>query len=896
MLTRSFVTAAALVTLAACIQVYPPGSQPAPAAGTPAAAAAAAAAKPTPKDPFKAWDTVLKDSRPIDGLVRMHLSRDLSLFFELKPDQLDHDFGMILHFSRGVGDLELHQGLSISDGQLIRFHRAGDQIQLLRTNPRFTADAGTPMRASIEGNQAPSVIASFKIESEHKETKALLINATPFVVSDYADLGEYMKWFYERKTPSLSKERSVVGRVQGFPRNIEIDADLTYAAPGYPSFGDAAALGDYRSIPVSVRYSIYALPDQPMQARYGDDRVGYFLDAVYDFSRDRRERPFRTMVNRWRLEKKDPAAAVSEPVQPIIYYIDRTVPVEYRRYVKEGIEAWNKGFEAAGFRNAILAKDAPDDSTWSAEDVRYSTVRWSAAYRMGYAIGPSQTDPRTGEILNADILISAIFPRGWLFDWQELSSPQAMRAQALRMSRPDLLGRPGLTNRACLHAEGLSHQLGVQHALLAGLGLLSDSDSVPMHYVGEALRELIMHEVGHTLGLRHNFKSSSGTPNARLTDTLFTRKNGVTVSVMDYAPSNISPDRARQGDFYNHEVGSYDVWAIRYGYTPFSGVSTPEAELPELQKIASQGANPLHTYGTDEDNWLGPFAVDPQTSAWELSDDPLKWASDRVALVRRVEPGLERRLVRPGEGYQRLRGAIISLLFERYSALYPVTKTVGGLSFTRDHKGDPDARLPFTPVPAERQRAAVKLITEAMFAEQAITYDADLLNRLAPNRMAHWGYAWGVVPVEFPANEFVGSLQEILLVDLLDPIRVARMVNNESRVPAGQGYQAAELFHALTGAIWSELDTPARPRAITAIRRNLQRAHINQLGALLLPPSAFAISEDSRSLARLELEGIAARIRQAESASGVDAMTRAHLAESRARVERLLEAKVAVPQ
>jgi len=892
MATRTLLTGAALTLLAACIQVYPPTSQPAPAGG--AAPAGAAAQKPTPKDPFKPWDSVLKDTRPIEGLIRTHLSRDQALYFELQPAQLDRDLGLVLHISRGVGDFELHQGLPLSDGQVIRFHRAGDQIQLLRFSGRFTADSG-PMRVSVEGNQAPSVVAVLKIESEHKETKALLVNATPFLVSDYPDLGDYLKWFFGNKPPAFSKDRSVVGRVQGFPRNIEIDADLTYTAPGYPAFGNAAALGDYRSIPVSVRYSLYALPDQPMRPRYGDDRVGYFLDAVYDFSRDRREVPFRTMVNRWRLEKKDPSAALSEPVQPIVYYVDRTVPVEYRRYVKEGIEAWNKGFEAAGFKNAIVALDAPADTSWSAEDVRYSTVRWSAAYRMGYAIGPSQTDPRSGEILNADILISAIFPRGWLFDWQELASPEAMRARALRLSRPELPSRPGLAGRACLQAEGLAHQLGVQHALLAGLGMLAEGDTVPMRYVGEALRELIMHEVGHTLGLRHNFKSSSGVPNARLTDTAFTRRNGVTLSVMDYAPANIIGDRARQGHFYNHEVGSYDVWAIRYGYTP-SAAGSAEAEIPELERIASQSADPLHTYGTDEDNWLGPFAVDPQTSAWELGEDPVKWATDRVALVRRAEPELERRLIQPGEGYQRLRGAINSLLFERFSALYPVTKYVGALSFSRDHKGDPNARLPFTPVPAERQRAAVALITDAMFTEHAIRYPPELLNRLAPNRLAHWGTGYGSVPVEYPANEMVGSLQDVLLQELLDPVRIARMVNNESRVAAGQAYQAAELFRTLGEAIWSELETPGRPRAVNALRRKLQRAHLNQLGALLLPPGpGTALSEDARSLARLELEQLGARVRQAEAGTVPDAMTRAHLAESRAQIQRMLEAAVALP-
>jgi hypothetical protein len=888
---RSLGLPLALGLAAACVQVYP-SQAPAPSSG-PAPAGATAAGKKPEEEQFKPWDTVLKNTRAIDGLIRTHIGRDQSILLELKPDQLDKDLGLVMHISRGIGDLELHQGLPLSDAQLVRFHRVGDQIWLYHMNPRFTADSGTPLQVSLERNVGHSVIATFKIESEQKETHNLLVNATGFFLSDYADLGQYLKFWFKDRPPGFERERSTVGRVLGFPRNVEIDADLTYHAPDYPAFGDASALSDYRYIPVTVRYSLFALPDKPMRVRAGDDRVGYFLDAVYDFSQDRKAIPFRTMVDRWRLEKKDPSAPVSEPVQPIVYYVDRSVPLEYRPYVKQGIEAWNKAFEAAGFKNAIVAKDAPDnDTTWSAEDIRYSTVRWTASYRMGYAIGPSQTDPRTGEILNADILISSAFPRGWLFEWQEISSPDAFREKLVQMTRPSLPDRPGLANRACLAEEGISHQLGIEHALLSGLGVLEPgADSVPMRYVGEALRELVMHEVGHTLGLRHNFKGSAGVPNGELQDTVFTRKNGVSVSVMDYDPANVSADPKHQGDYYMHEVGSYDVWAIRYGYTPVPGAATPEAELPELAKIAGEAADPLHSYGTDEDNWLGPWAVDPLTSAWELGADPMKWAADRVGLVHRVEPRLEPRLIQTGKGYQRLRGAIQSLIFERFLALNPVTKAVGGLYFARDHKGDPNARLPFTPVSAERQRAAVRLIVEQGLSDSAFRWSPDLLNKLAPNRMTHWGTGFGGIPVEFPANELAGAVQGVLLTELLDPARLARMVDNESRSPVGQSYTVAEMFHTLTDAVWSEVEVPAKPRATGPIRRNLQRLYIDRLGALLLPGRLLDFGgEDARSVARLELTGIGAKLAEAESASGVDRMTQAHLAESRAQVDRLLRA------
>jgi len=432
---------------------------------------------------------------------------------------------------------------------------------------------------------------------------------------------------------------------------------------------------------------------------------------------------------------------------------------------------------------------------------------------------------------------------------------------------------------------------------MAGLGSLAGTvDSVPLRFIGEALKELIMHEVGHTLGLRHNFKGSSGTAVAQLQDTVFTRKNGLSLSVMDYTPVNIAADPKKQGEYYNHEVGSYDVWAIRYGYSVISGAKSPADERTALRKIASEAADPLHPYGTDEDNWLGPYAVDPLTNAWELSSDPAQWGADRVSLARKVEPSLESRLIPAGNGYQRLRGATISLLFERLNALLPLTKEVGGLYFVRDHKGDPSARPPFTPVPAERQRKAVDVIVANAFAEDAFKWSPELLNKLAPNRLSHWGTGFGATPVEFAANEYAASVQIILLAELLDQVRLERMINNESRVASGQAYTVAELFPALTAAIWSEFAADGKARNATALRRQLQRAHLDQLSALLLPsrPGAWMV-EDARSVARAELQQIDSRLAQAEKAGGLDRMTQAHVAESRASIDRILQARTVLP-
>ncbi len=909
---RLLTGAAVFTSLAGCVHVQVP---PAPAPAPPQAAQPGDAKEEDDADserPFKEWDEVLKDTRAIAGYFAFHLKRDNTLLLELSPAQLGREFGLVMHYSRGLGDFNVHDGLYVDDTHLLHFERHGDQLYLVRTNPRFTADAGSPMRISLEDNVGHSVLAAFKIESEHEETKAVIIDVTSFFVSDYADVARWIKLYYGNKSVSFDKGRSRIASVMGFPRNVEIDAALTFQASDQPVVG-GEGVSDYRSIPLGMRYSLFALPDVAMRRRLGDDRVGHFLDAQRDFSRDREESTFVRYVNRWRLEKRDHTQAISEPVRPIVYYIDRSVPIEYRQYVKEGIEAWNKAFEAAGFKNAIVAREAPDDSSWSAEDVRYSTVRWTAAHRMGYAIGPSQTDPRTGEILNADILISWSFVQGWLYEWQELAGPDELVRrfqEAVRLQR-ELPAH--LAQRICFAEFGMQHQLGVQHALLAGLGLIDGGEPLPEEYLGDAIRDLVMHEVGHTLGLRHNFKGSSSTPYERLRDTTFTGRHGVTLSVMDYPAVNIAADRNRQGHYWNKTVGDYDVWAIQYAYMPVyrsdtgssggslarSGVpvTDPQEELPALRRIAARASEPFLSYGTDEDNWLGPFALDPLTSAWDLGSRPVDYARERLQIIKQVIPHLEERLIDDGDGYERLRGALTALIFDRFLALLPVTKAVGGIHTSRAHKGDPNAPLPFTPVPAAAQRAAVDLLVRELFSEQTFTVEGQLLNKLVFTRWAHWGIPFFTVPLDYPIHGYVAIVQLVVLNELVSPPRLVRMIDNDVRMPDGSGvYPVSELLGTLTAAIWSELgERPERARPIDSFRRNLQRGFIEEY-SLLLQPRLIGVPEDARSLVRYELSRLSDRIGAVlEADPPLDTMTLAHLAESKARIDRVLAVSLTIP-
>ncbi len=854
-----------LLTSCTTVNVTDPGAAAVERGSTAAAKPAKPSTPDKPKSPFKEWKEVLKDTKADTGFFTLHSKRDLTLYLELQPAQLGMDFGFISHFSKGMGVFDIHDGLSLNDTRMLRFERAGDKVYLRHINTRFTAEEGTPLRASLDDNVGNSIIAAFSIESQHDSSKALLIDFTSFVVSDYMQLSERIKPYYGGRPVQFDKSTSYVEAAMAFPKNIEIDALLTYRPNGRP-LTSSAGVSDNASLPVGLRYSFFALPDVPMARRMADDRVGYFTDAQRDFSRQTDANQMVQYVNRWRLEKQDPDAEMSDPVQPIVYYIDHTVPHELRKWVKEGIEGWQKAYEAAGFTNAIIAKEAPDDSTWSAEDMRYSTVRWSAAHQMGYAIGPSQTDPRTGEILNADILLSAVFMRGWGNEWAELAGPNGMLRKMEDMRNRMSLMSSFEQDQLCMASWGKQFEMGLMHTTLLADGLISPVGDVPEEFYGPALRDLVFHEVGHTLGLRHNFRGSGSIDYERLHDSAYTTENGLTLSVMDYAGSNINPDRGNQGDYVNMEVGAYDVWAISYGYTPDDDAAAA---------IARQAANPMHAYNTDGDG----FGIDPLTSTWDLSSDPMAYADEQRALVSTIAPVIEERLIGDNQAYARLRSALNGLMFTRHRQLITVAKMVGGSHFERDHKGDPGAAMPLTPVPGEKQRAAVAFILERALDTSDLPISQELLNKAVPSRTDDWMSGYGVARYDLPVYESVLSMQMMALGMLTDRARMNVLLNTDLR--QDDPYTASELFAAIDEAVYGDLT------GLDRFQRNLQLAYADHLGGIMnnLRPSPFvpAAPDEARALARLELTELASAVDAAlENAS--TRMDRAHLLELEARV------------
>ncbi len=862
-------------------------------AGAGAAAAVAAAGGASDK-PFGEWAKLTKDAEQKKGFFTLWKKRD-NVYLELSKEQLGQPFLYVASLSRGIGSNFVLGGLPLDD-RMLQFERHGDRVLLVHVNTWLRSPKDTPIDKARELSIPNSPVQSFKIESEHDSSKAVLIDLAALLISDFTDLSEGLKNSFGNVPVRFDKERSTLGSLKTFPDNTEIEATLTYS-PNDRTRLNLDAVPDNRYIPVGVHYSFSRLPANPMAVRYADNRVGYFLDATKDFGRDEKESFWLRNIHRWRLEKKDPAAAVSEPIKPIVYYIDWTVPDKFRPWVKSGVEKWQKAFELAGFKNAILARDPPkDDADWDPEDVRYSTIRWITSTDPSFgAIGPSRVDPRTGEIFDSDILFEASMFQSFANNYRRFAGPEAIAESALPENALKHLP-PGMKlDRLCMAGDALAGAGELQHLALLMDGSLEPGSPVPDAFLRTAVEWATLHEVGHALGLRHNFRSSTSTPYVQLQDQSFTGTRGLYSSVMEYPSPNIDYARSKQGDWYTTTAGTYDMWAIRYGYAP-SGADNAEADYAFARRIADESLQPGHEYSTDEDTYPAD-APDPRSNIYDLGDDPLQFAKDRTAYIAKLwrSPSLEERVVGRSGDLTALRRAMDSMAQQFAIAAGMAVKYVGGSYMTRVERGQPGERDPVDPVPAARQREAMDFLSQKVWASDAMTAPGSLLERMPPNRWSHWGMGPGSTFTgrhDYGWNDRVLAIQSTLMNAVTSPALLARLREQETR--SANAYRVAEHFDKLTRSIWGEVGS-ASPAAIRPLdgphtRRELQRAFVDRMATFVVDPPPAA-PDDARALARLALSRVDARCGRALAAEGpMGDNTRAHLLETRARIRRALDA------
>ncbi len=754
---------------------------------------------------------------------------------------------------------------------------------------RFTAAKGSPELDAVKLAYTDSVLFSLPIAA--MRSGAYIVDLNPVFMSDLPQIAEVLSGF------RFSASKSSWSDVKVYPDNAELQVAATYASSGSSHIDSVA---DSRGVSLGIHYSISKLPATgSYQPRLADDRVGYFLTVIKDYSKQGPDERFVRYINRWDVRKADPSADTSPPKKPIIFWIEKTVPYVYRKSIADGIREWNKAYEQAGFYDAIQVRQQPESAKWDPEDINYNTFRWITA-SAGFAMGPSRVNPRTGQILDADIIFDADFLQYWKRTY-ETFTPDGI---ALLTGGPldlDSYHQPRAgRSAACQHGcgacdffSGLAHEFAISAAVMTARDHRGrDLEKL----IRQGIKCITMHEVGHTLGLRHNFKASTAFSLERINDVSQTDATGLTASVMDYAPANVVPQDETQGDYFSTTIGPYDVWAIQYGYQPMAGDT--DAERKHLAEIASRSGKPELAYATDEDTRA--IDPDPFSNRWDLGDDILGFARRQARVVQEAWPELADRVTDEGESYHHARRAFGILLTSHGRAMYLAARLVGGVEVNRSHKGDEGAKRPFRVVPPERQRDALKLLESQMLADTPFQFPPELINSLAASRWSHWGTE-DVLQVDYPIHSVVLMWQQRIIEHLLSPVTLRRLHDSELKIPADEdAFTTAELIERLTSAVFAELDQSVerqytnRQPFISSFRRNLQRSYVASVSRLAMGKTDAP--QDCQTVAFARLSHLRGRIQNCLDADlDLDTYSRAHLVETARRIHKVLDARLELP-
>lgn len=841
------------------------------------------AKKPEPKNGLKAFDELIKDKVAIEGLFTFYQdTTDNSMLMAIKPEQFGPFYLMGLTLSHGDGVFV--EGDRMFGTDPFYFERVGKSLMMMEKNLRVRADTTATMYDAVKSGISDGLIASTDIKSEPQDsTGAVLIDPTALFIRDALNLG-YLIGTRQHNGLRFDSKNSFFGEAKSFENNSEIDVHLHYAS-SQPMSG--VALQNPYSFYHVFHYSLSAIPESDYMPRLADDRVGFFLTMYQDYNRLNQETPYVRYIRRWNLKKQDPSAEISEPVKPIVYWIENTVPEEYRDAIKAGIEFWNQSFEKIGFKNAIQAKIMPDTASWDPADVRYSTFRWLVAKNYPYvAIGTSRSNPWTGEIYDADIGFVSDAIRSMFTLAERRVRPLTEAFDNLEESDPygEILSAAQCADGETCQIAHAAYEAAFGMAYLNSLsGDFANKDSVTAEYVKAFLTFVVAHEVGHTLGFRHNFSASTLYSLDEMNDPEFMKGKSPIGTVMEYVAPNVAGPGKHQGEFYPSAAGPYDDWVIEYGYSEL-GSGTPQDELPELQKIASRAAEFGLSYHTDDDTYgTSMKGIDPRSNIWDLGDDPIAFLQHEMEMSGEIWGGIIKEFEKPGERYQKIRGVFATSLSPYTRTALIVPKYVGGLYNNRYHVGDSKDALPYEVVPAAEQRRAVAFLKDHIFTPNILDLPSDLLNKLQDENFSDFtGYTFTRPTMDYPLHQQVLSIQNTALSRLYSPYVVYRLLNNLQRFKPGEDkYTMYDMFTDVRRAIWGEI---VKPENVNSYRRQLQILHLNRLINIYLSgPAIYPI--DARTLAANDLDVLLAAAQKAVRSSSIDGMTKAHFKEVIRQIE-----------
>ncbi len=754
----------------------------------------------------------------------------------VKKEQLDKDYIYFSQVANGVTQAGAFRG-SFRGSSVFHIKKYFNKIEFVAPNTSFYFDKNNALSKSANANISDALISSAKILASDDKKGEYLIDATGLFLSE--TLTRIKSPSFPGSSPfrfklgRFDKNKSKINAIKNYPENTNIKTEYVYNNPTVLN-GGGPAIKDGRYVSIKLFHTFMNMPKEGYTPHFDDPRVGYFTTQVNDMTSTETIN-YRDFVHRWRLVKKDPSAAISEPVTPITWWIENSTPLEWRETIKQGVLAWNVAFEKAGFKNAMAVKVQPDDADWDAGDVRYNVLRWTSSPNPPFGgYGPSFVNPKTGEILGADIMLEYVHFTNRvrleriLNATANASSEEEARANLYQNENNHMLCSAG----HLMHEDTMFGQ-----TVLTATGA---SDLEMKSIKREAMIALIMHEVGHTLGLNHNMKASQLFSPAQLADADFIKGKCLTGSVMDYAAINLTLDRTKQGQYYDTAVGPYDIWAIQFGYTPFKNKT-------EIDALLAESTKPELIFGNDADDMRSAGkAIDPRVMTGDLSNDQIGYSIDRIKLVNNMMRNLKSNLSRTGESYQELRNAYYILSGQAARAGDVISRFIGGVYVDRAMHGQQGAKQPFTPVSYEDQKRAMNALKTYILAPNAFKAPKELYNYLASQRR---GYNFFGGPEDPKIHAQVLSYQRSVLRHILHANTLQRISDSELY---GNKYKLSEYMTDLNNAIFKS-DIYG---SVNSFRQNLQTTYTKMLLNMVNSKSSRRYTNASKAMALYNLKRI----------------------------------------
>ena len=808
-----------LVSLAACASVVPEGSQEqgrqvqdvhgfSQAASDTLSVDYASAStgetgeKDEDDDGLPSIASIVEDAELFEGFFDLYRSlSDGTVYLRIPTYRLEAELIYTATVTDGVVETGLFRG-QYRDNKIIKLQRHFNRIDILQPNTRFYFDPRSALSRAADANAPDAVLAVMEIVAEDPASDdqpgAVLAKFSSVLLSE--DLVQIKAAKRPGSSPGesltlgkFSAARSRISSIASYPDNAMVYTDYVYELAAPLAFG-GDDVTDARAITASVQHSFIKVPDNGYNPRFDDYRVGFFTDRVTDLT-SRDPAPYRDVINRWNLVKKNPDQAISEPVEPITWWLENTTPLEFREMITKAALSWNSAFEVAGFRNAIVVKQQPDDADWDAGDIRYNVLRWTSSATPPFGgYGPRFTNPRTGQIIGADIMLEFAF------------LTNRLRIQDLL--QPDDVMPTGTREHHCaLAAQMQADVIFAQHALVSAGADAALSERL----IEDSLYMLILHEIGHTLGLTHNMRASQLLPDVFDADAVAAR--GLSASVMDYEAVNVAPDGKTQTWFYQKRPGPYDHWALQYGYGEYSDT--------QLQQVLARSNEAELAYGNDADDMRSSNnGIDPHINIYDLSSDAIGYAEMRLAHLRTVQDRLPKQY--QGKSYQGLVNAFASLMSQYRRSGGVVSRYVGGVHINREPPNSVET-LPYTPVDVGEQRRAMQVLNTHLFAPDVLVGARSLFARLQRQRR---GFDFYGEPEDPKIHKSLLRTQKSVLLHLLHANTLQRLTDTQTY---GGEYSVIEMLKTLTDGIFAaDLEED-----VNSYRQNLQVEYVDMLVAAM---------------------------------------------------------------